>query len=96
MRRSNTQPLKEVLEEYLKAMNINSRLKEVSLIRSWEEIIGKTVARATTRIYIKEGVFFVHLNSSVIRKELSMIKEGLIERLNQEAGETIIKDIVLR
>jgi hypothetical protein len=39
---------------------------------------------------------YVHLNSSVVRNELLMLREALREKLNKKAGSEVIKDIVLR
>ena len=86
----------EVLQDYVKAMRIDHKLNEVRAVKAWPEVIGKSVANATTNIYIKNGVLFVHLRSSVVRNELSMIKEGIIKRMNEMAGSEVITDIVLR
>ncbi|MCK4664797.1 MAG: DUF721 domain-containing protein [Bacteroidales bacterium] len=96
MRRTNTQTLGEAIKEYLKAMKIDDKMKEVQLISSWEEIIGKTVARSTREIYIKKGKLFLHINSSVIRNELLMIKDSLLKAMNERAGKNIIDDIIIR
>ena len=96
MRRTNSQPLKDVINDYLRALGIDTKIKEVRLIRNWEEVIGKTVAKSTQNIYIKNRILFVHLNSSIIRNELLMIKTGLIQALNNKAGENLIDDIILR
>jgi len=94
MKRSKTLPLKEVLQEYVNALKMNQKLKEVSLVTSWENIVGRTISRATKDIYIKDRKLFVVLNSSVIRHELSMIKLPLMNRLNEEAKAEVITDIV--
>ncbi|HRW64114.1 MAG TPA: DciA family protein, partial [Bacteroidales bacterium] len=73
MRKKNTQKIDEVIHEYLKALKIDDKLKEVHLIRSWEDVVGKTIARSTKDIYIKNRKLFVVLNSSVIRNELFML-----------------------
>lgn len=96
MRKSNTQKLDEVIAEVLKQLNLDVRLKETRLINSWPEVIGKTVARYTTNLYIKDKTLFVQLSSSVVRQELMMIRDGLIKALNDKAGEKIIERIVLR
>lgn len=95
MKRSNIQPLKEVIQEYLEALKMNSKLKEVSLISNWENLVGRSVARATKDIYIKDKKLFVVLKSSVVRNELAFIKEPLIKRMNEEAKAEIIVDLVL-
>ena len=95
MKRSNSQPLKEVIQEYLDALKMRQKLKEVSLIGKWENLVGRTIARATKDIYIKDKKLFVVLNSSVIRSELTLIKEPLIKRLNEEVNAEVIKDLIL-
>ena len=96
MRKKNTQKIDEVVKEYLKALKIDDKLKEVQLIKSWDDIVGKTIARSTKNIFIKDRKLFVRLNSSVIRNELFMLREGLKKALNDKVGEVIIDDIILR
>ncbi|MBI4649128.1 MAG: DUF721 domain-containing protein [Bacteroidia bacterium] len=96
MKRGQIQPIGEAILEYLKAMNINTKIKEINLVQSWDKVVGKTVAKATTDIFIKNKILYVHLKSSVIRNELSMLKEGIIKRINEIAGEELIKDIIFR
>lgn len=96
MRKKNTQKLDEVIKEYLKALKIDSKLKEVELIKSWESVVGKTIARSTDNIYIKDRKLFVRLKSSVIRNELFMLRDGLKKALNDKVGESIIDEIILR
>ncbi|MEA1887067.1 MAG: DUF721 domain-containing protein [Bacteroidota bacterium] len=96
MRRNKTMTLSEVLREYRAEMNIDHRLKEVSLINSWEDIAGRAIAKRTSRVYLKSGILYIYLTSSVVRNEVSMAKESLKERLNKEAGEELVKEIILR
>ena len=96
MRRKKTMLLTDVLKEYKKEMGIENRLREVELINSWEEIAGKAIARRTSKVYLKRGVLYIHLTSSVVRNELMMIREVLIQRLNEHAGDEIVKSVVLK
>jgi len=96
MRRKNTQALGEVIQKYLEAMDIDGKLKEVRLIKSWESVVGKMISNKTNKLFIKDKKLFVYLNSSIARNELSMIKDDLVTRLNQQAGEEVIEDIVLK
>ncbi len=96
MRKSNTQPLKGVIQEYIEALGHQRKIKEVNLISSWEQIVGKLVARHTNQIYIKNGVLFVYIDSSVIRNELIMIREQIMHRMNEHAGSEIITKVMLR
>ncbi len=96
MRKSNTQTIASVIKDYLKEIQIEGKLKEVQVVNSWEELVGKVIARRTNRIYIKNGKLYLHMNSSIVKNELLMHREGIIERININAGEEIVKEIVIR
>jgi predicted nucleic acid-binding Zn ribbon protein len=96
MRRSKTVSLADALKDYIREMNFTEKLSEVDLISSWEETVGKAISMRTTRIYIKDKVLYVHLNSSVVRNELLMLREALRDKLNSKAGSEVIREIVLR
>ena len=96
MRRSKTISLAEAMEDYIKEMNLGEKLRETGILNSWEEIVGKAISSRTSRLYIKDQILYVYLNSSVVRNELLMLREVLKEKLNQKAGIEVIKDIVLR
>jgi hypothetical protein len=65
-------------------------------MNSWNEVLGNNVARATTKLFIKNRVLFVYLKSPVVRNELMMLKTGIIKSLNEKVGEKIIDDIVIK
>jgi predicted nucleic acid-binding Zn ribbon protein len=96
MRRSKTISIAEALSDYIKEMNFEGKIKEIGVINSWESIVGKSIAIHTKKLYIKSGVLYVHLNSSVVRNELHMLKRPLIQKINEKAGSEVINDIVLR
>ncbi|MGE5420253.1 MAG: DciA family protein, partial [Chloroflexota bacterium] len=66
MRRSKTISLADAISDYIREMNLGEKLNEVSIINSWEEIVGKAISSRTSKIYIKDHVLYVHLRSSVV------------------------------
>jgi len=93
MRRSSIQTIGEVMNDYLKSVDLNKRMKEARIINQWEGIIGRTVARSTKRLFINNKILHIYFNSSVVRAEVFMIREGLISKINDMAGEIIIEKI---
>lgn len=96
MRRSKTISLAEALKDYVREMNLEGKLNEAGVINSWEEVVGKAISSRTSKIYIKDHILYVHLNSSVVRNELLMLRQAIKEKLNENAGSEVIKDIVFR
>ncbi len=96
MRRSNTQKLSEVLRDYIEENKLQKKLTEIDLIASWEQVVGKTIARYTESLRITNGTLFVKTSSPALRSELVMMKEQLKARLNEQAGEQLIKEIIFR
>lgn len=96
MRKTYTQSISDVIKESLKDLNIDEKLREVHVIKSWDQFVGKTIAKATKGIYIKDKKLFLKIESSIIRNELFIIKDELIKRINEFAEENLINDIILR
>lgn len=96
MRRSKTITIAEAIRDYVKEMKLEGKLQEINLINSWEETVGKAISSRTTKIYIRDHILYVHLNSSVVRNELLMLREALKDKLNQKNGSELIKEIVLK
>ena len=89
--------IKEVLGEKDSQLNhIQRGVAENRAIRGWNEVLGEGVASYTSNVYLNRGVLIVYLKSSVLRAELMMNKQGLIDKLNEHAGMKIIRDILLR
>jgi predicted nucleic acid-binding Zn ribbon protein len=96
MERTNIRKIRDVLQQFLRENRLDVKLKERQLIESWEELMGKTISRSTKKIYIKDGKLFVVISSSVIRNELHMLKQEIVKKLNEKAGEDIITELVLK
>ncbi len=96
MRKSNTQPIKGVIREYIEALGHQRKLKEVNIISSWEKLMGKMVANHTKNIFIKNKVLFVYLDSAVMRNELLMMREQIRTQLNNHAGSEVVEKIMFK
>lgn len=96
MRKSNTEKLSSVLKNFVRENKLEQKMSELDLIKSWEQVMGKTVARYTGNLRVQNGTLFVDTTSPVVRNELLMMKEDIRIRLNEVAGEEFVKTIVFR
>ncbi len=95
MKRNNQQSIAEAINEMMRVFGLQQKLDETKLVASWEKVMGKTIAKHTTRIYVSKKKLFVHLNSSAARETLSYEKEKIIAMMNESAGKTVITEVIL-
>ena len=96
MRRSEFQSLGSAIKDYLKEEKMDGKLAEIEAVNLWESIIGKQIARATSSIYIKDGILYVHLKSSIVRNELFMMRNEIMQAMNQAIGRRVVKAVILK
>lgn len=97
MRRHNTESIGEVLKQFLaENESLRIRIAESRVIPGWYMLMGQSAHNYTTDIYYKQGVVFIHLNSSVLRNELMMGHDHILSHLNTYIGLEIVKKIIFR
>jgi hypothetical protein len=94
-RSADSQPLKEVIDRFLKAFSLENKMKEMDVIAAWPELMGSAVAFRTKSIKIHNKILYLEINSSVMREELLNGKEIIITRINDKAGKQLINDVWL-
>ncbi|MDR0982548.1 MAG: DUF721 domain-containing protein [Culturomica sp.] len=87
--------LNEVMNLLLKQYGIENKLRETEVANVWAEVVGGMIASKTKSLYIKNGKLFVSFTSSVVRNELSMVREGVIAALNAKVGEGVVKELII-
>lgn len=87
------QPLGQVLKGVISRLGLEKRLKEEQAALVWPKVAGVHVARRTTGVKVKDGVMYVTLTTSAWAHQLSYLKAGLLQKINGELGEPVIKDI---
>lgn len=96
MRKSNTRKISEIINEFLQESGLKHKLNKSRVINYWEELMGKTIAKRTTSIYIKNKTLFVSFSSSVVKSEIMMMRKEIVDALNKHVGEIIVEKIVIR
>lgn len=93
MRRNQTQPLSEVLAQYLRDNGLEKPLLEKQLIKAWPEVVGATAARLTTKVEIRNGILYAYVQSAALKMELFNCRFQLLQKLNDIVGSAVIRDI---
>ena len=93
MRRSNGQPLEEVIKELLKNYDIKSKFNEAHVITSWDKLMGPSVTKYTVKIEVEKRILFVKLSNAALKQELSYARQKIKKMLNDEVGEEVLLDV---
>ena len=94
MKRRQEEQVGDVIRQFMRAEGIETPYNEFRIVQAWPEVMGPGVNRCTDKIYVKGGVLYVHLTSSVLRHELFLLRQRLIQRLNDYVGAQVITKIV--
>jgi len=96
MRRVKTQTIGTVLDDFFDLNpELAGKLAEVRLMDSWKKVLGPSVSRFTENLFIRKRTLYVRLTSSVLKNELMMCREQLINKLNNETGRDVIDSIIM-
>lgn len=97
MKRKNSQMIGEVLRDIFEEnTELYEKILEIRVKRAWGVVLGTMVLQYTRDLYVKDKVLYVSLTSAVLRNELMLCRERLVNSLNDYARGKAINDIVIR
>ncbi len=96
MRKRNTEHIGDVIQQFLRLRKLDKPLNEKRLIDAWPKVLGENIMHYTSEIYIRRKVLYVKISSSVLRNDLFMTRENIVQSLNKQVGAHVIDDIVFR
>jgi len=86
----------EVLEKVFVRLGIDNKMRELNVLKSWDEVVGEHLSKHSQPITIRKGNLFVKVDSSAWLAQLTYFKEKIISEFNRRQGKEIIQDIHLR
>ena len=91
-----TYQIGEALNIWLERSRWKARVMELRIREDWESIMGKTIARHTRQLYLKDKTLIIDAGHAVLRQELSSGKSQIIERINTHFQQVLVEEIRLR
>src|SRR5688572_12453631 len=89
------QSVGQAIRELLNSYRLSTKFDETQLITSWERIAGKPIAKRTKKLYIRNKVLFVELDSPSMKHDFSLHKGEVLDLFKKEFGAGIITDIIV-
>lgn len=89
------QSLQQILQTIIKNQKLDEILERNELIEKFEEIVGNQIAKQVKVKNFEKGILKIEVESSVWKNEIFLLRERIIEKINQSFGKTIVKQIVI-
>ncbi len=93
-RRKDAAPLEQAFNELLKAYRLKDKFDQKVLMQAWPELMGNTVAKRTTSLFIKDKKLFVKISSGAVKQELSMNRSKVMGLIETRFGKGVIDELV--
>jgi len=86
--------ISQAIQAMFAANHLKPKFDEANVIASWERVVGKAIARRTRKLYIRDKVLFVELQSPALKHDLGFHKEHMLSLFAKEFGEGVVREIV--
>ena len=88
--------MKDALQQFLKNSRMKHKIQAIRVEEAWDQIMGKTIAKYTSKIQIIGTTLFITSDVAPLKNELMYQKEKIIERVNEALGEKVIDNVVVK
>jgi len=82
IRKANPVSLENVLGSVVKEIGLESDILLEKITKNWENIVGKTNAKATKPVTLNDGVLILTVSSPVWMTHTRFYKSSFIEKIN--------------
>ncbi len=84
------------LQESLERQGLVRRIREQEVLQRWNELVGTAIANHTQPTRLRNGVLWIQVRDATWRQELTMMRTGLIEKINDALGASVVEEIRFR
>lgn len=85
----------QAINNLLSSYHIKNKFDAANIVGSWERLVGKPIAKRTKKVFLKDKVLFVQIESAAMRHDISLHKSQILEIFQKEFGEGVVNEIVL-
>jgi hypothetical protein len=85
--------LGSIIDGALHQNSLSEGIRPHKALGLWREVVGDTLAQASTAETVKGGVLFVRARSGVWAHELTLLRGDILQRLNSRLGGAVLSDI---
>ncbi len=96
MKKSNEQGIGDALKQLFKSYKLDEKVAEVRIKELWGEIMGVSIKNYTTNMHLNRGVLTIYIESAPLKQDLKFSKDTIIQRINEELKEKVVREVIIR
>lgn len=96
MKKDNEQGIGDAIKHLFKSYHLDEKVAEVRIKDLWEKIMGKSIKNYTLGMRLYKGVLTISIESAPLKQDLKFQKENIIQRINEELGEKIVREVIIK
>lgn len=96
MKKDNQQKIGDAIRQLFHSYHLDDKVAEVRIREQWETIMGAAVKRYTGEIRFAKGILTIYIQSAPLKQDLLYSKQQIIQRINEELGDQVVKEVVIR
>ncbi len=85
--------LGDAINAFLNKHGLKDEADIQQVINNWEMLMGKPIAQNTEKIWFRNGIFFVKINSPVWKNELQMARQKIKSLVNEQIGRELVEEV---
>lgn len=93
---SNEHHISDLLSQLYRQNNLSSVVDIYQVRSAYNEVVGELIARLTQSLRFESGTLYVRLLSAALRHEMTLRKQSLIEKINQQLGRSVVENIMFQ
>lgn len=93
LKKYNIQGINDLVGAFLREEGLETPLYEYRIVNAWNEVMGQTVSRYTSEIYVRNSLLYVKLKSPALKQNLLMMHHDIAQKLNMKVGRQTIVDV---
>ena len=89
-------PLSDLMDSLFRGKPAEKRLEEGKIWLAWDDAVGAQIAAKAHPVSFRDGTLTVAVASAPWMQQLTFLKRGMIEKLNERLGKELVRDIYLK
>ena len=88
--------ISDLLDIAFRGKPAEKRLQEGKIWLVWDSAVGRQIAAKARPVSFRDGVLTVAVVSAPWMQQLTFLKKGIVDKLNERIGRDLVRDIYLK